>query len=298
MTICGKEVHAEGRLVRIARLAAERYEFLTDPIAAIEELRASGPRADLFTFVQSVAAAAVRYPHAMEWDNAAAVPVSTFETWWTKQINGKTRNMVRKAEKAGVEVRETPFDDDLVGGITAIYDECPVRQGRPFWHYHKGMDRVRRENATFLDRSVFLGAFAGGELIGFAKLVVDEARQQAALMQILAMIAHRDKAPMNALLAQAVRACADRGIPYLVYANFAYGNKQRDSLSDFKHHNGFQRVEVPRYFVPLTAVGRAALRLGLHRGLAARIPESVLARLRSVRSHWHAGELLSAWYPR
>src|SRR5262249_41788559 len=154
-----------------------------------------------------------------------------------QQINGKTRNMIRRAETKGVVVREVAFDDDLVKGISKIYDEVPVRQGRSFWHYGKALSAVRAENGTFLDRSVFLGAFHDGELVGFAKLVSDEAHTQAGLMQILSMIRHRDKSPTNALIAQAVRSCADRGIPFLVYANFSYGNKQRDSLSDFKQHN-------------------------------------------------------------
>jgi hypothetical protein len=37
-------------------------------------------------------------------------------------------------------------------------------------------------------------------------------------MHILSMIRHREKAPTNALIAQAVRSCAERGIPYLWYA--------------------------------------------------------------------------------
>jgi len=121
----------------------------------------------------------------------------------------------------------------------------------------------------------------------FAKLVSDEAQGQAGLMQILSMIQHRDKAPTNALIAQAVRSCAERGIPYLVYAKFTYGDKQRDSLSDFKQYNGFQRIEVPRYYIPLTRTGRVSLRLRLHHRLVDHIPEPVLAQLRKLRSLWH-----------
>jgi hypothetical protein len=101
------------------------------------------------------------------------------------------------------------------------------------------------------------------------------------------MARHMDKAPSNALVAAAVRSCAERGIPYLVYSQFSYGKKQRDSLSDFKQHNGFQRIEVPRYHVPLTVTGRIALRLGLHRRFAEQIPEPIFARFRIVRSRWY-----------
>ena len=156
-----------------------------------------------------------------------------------------------------------------------------IRQGRAFWHYGKDLDTVRRENATFLERSVFLGAFSGETLIGFAKLVSDDERRQAALMQIVSMIAYRDKAPTNALIAQAVRSCAGRRIGYLVYSQFAYGRKEHDGLSDFKQHNGFQRIDLPRYYVPLTAVGRIALCLRLHHNVIDHVPEPVLAQLRT-----------------
>jgi hypothetical protein len=228
-----------------------------------------------------------KYSFPMEWDNLAAVPVSSYDDWWTKQINGKTRNMVRRADKKGVTVKEVPFDDDLVRGISAIYNEVPTRQGKPFAHYGKDVETVRRISATFLDRSVFVGAFLDNQLIGFAKLVSDERREQAALMHIVSMMEHRDKAPTNALIAQAVRTCDDRGIRHLVYSNFTYGNKQRDSLSDFKENNGFQRIDVPRYYAPLTVAGRAAIRLGLHHRFTERIPEPVLVKLREFRTAWY-----------
>lgn len=292
MQVCGKDIQVEGRLIRIARLAAEGFEFLEEPEATLDALRESRVRIDLFTFTQNLPHTSPKYSYPMEWDNVAALPVSTFDHWWTQQINRKTRNMVRRAENKGIAVREVPFDDALIQGISAIYNESPIRQGRPFWHYGKELDTVRKVSGTFLDRSVFIGAFWGGSLIGFAKLVSDEAQGQAALMHIVSMIQHRDKAPTNALIAQAVRSCAERGIPYLVYSKFSYGKKRRDSLSDFKQHSGFQRIELPKYYVPFTFAGRAALRLGLHHRLVDRIPEPVLAQVRKIRSLWHAGRFL------
>jgi len=297
MRVCGKDIRIQGRLIRIARLAAEGYEFLEHPDAALDALRESGVRIDLFTFTQHLPDTSPKCGYPMEWDNVAAVPVSTFDHWWTRQINDKTRNMVRRAQKKGVAVREVPFDDAFVQGIFAIYNESPVRQGRSFWHYGKDLEIVRRENATFLDRSVFIGAFLGKTMIGFAKLVSDEARGQAGLMQILSMIQHRDKAPTNALIAQAVRSCAERGIPYLAYAKFSYGKKRRDSLSDFKQYNGFQRIAMPRYYVPLTLAGRLALGLGLHHRLADLMPAPVLTQLRKIRSLWHGRKFQVAKEP-
>jgi hypothetical protein len=287
MKIGGKDVELEGRLMRIARIDGERYCFLDDPEPVLQGLRKCGVRIDLFTFVQKLPETSPKYRYPMEWDNVAALPVSTFEHWWTRQIDGKTRNMVRRAEKKGLVVREIPFDDALVRGIWEIYNETPVRQGRPFLHYGEDVETVRKISATFMETSVFIGAFLGEKLIGFVKLTSDETRSQAGVMHIVSMLQHRDKAPTNALIAQAVRSCAERKIHYLVYSNFAYGKKQRDTLSDFKERNGFRRIDLPRYYVPLTGFGRLALHLGLHHSLLDHVPEVLLAQLRELRSAWY-----------
>ncbi|MGD0842663.1 MAG: hypothetical protein ABSA32_16065, partial [Candidatus Acidiferrales bacterium] len=203
------------------------------------------------------------------------------------RLGFKGRNKAKQAGKKGVVVREVPFDDDLVRGICEIYNESPVRQGRPFPHYGKSFDVVRKMSATFLDSSIFIGAFVGEELIGFIKLTNDENQTQSGIMHIVSKIKHRDKAPTNALVAQAVRSCADRKIPYLVYSNFAYGKKETSSLSDFKERNGFERVDVPRYYVPLTALGRIAFRLGLHHKLVDLLPGPVLLKAREMRDSWY-----------
>ena len=291
MEVCGKEIRIDGRLIRIAFLDGEGYQFLEDPDVALGVLRKSGTRIDLFTFIQKLSDISPRHSYPIEWDNMAALRVSTFDDWMTKQIDFKVRNKVRKAAKNGVVVREVPFDDSYVRGIHAIYNESPIRQGKPFWHYGKDLETVRKMNATFMDRSIFIGAFFEGNLIGFVKLVFDEDRSQAGLMQIVSMIGHQDKAPTNALIAQAVRSCAERGIPYLWYANMSYGKKQSDGLADFKRHSGFHKIELPRYYVPLTVAGRMALCLGLHHGMADWIPEPVAATYRRIRKQWYGRRL-------
>jgi len=288
MEVCGKEVRIRGRLIRIAFLDAEGYQFLEDPEAALRALRSSGSRADLFTFVQRLSDSAPKHGYPMERDNIAALRVTSFDDWMKNQIDFKARNKVRKAGKNGVVLREVPFDDDLIKGISAVYNESPIRQGKRFWHYGKDFDTVRKMTATFLEQSTFIGAFLDGNMIGFVKLVSDESGSQAGLMHIVSMIQHRDKAPTNALIAEAVRSCAERQISYLWYANFSYGRKQSDSLADFKRNNGFKRFEPPRYYVPLTVAGKIALRLGLHHSASDWIPEGIAAGYRRVRSFWYA----------
>jgi len=288
MEACSKEIRTRGRIVRVAHIDGEGFQFLENPEAAVEALRNSRPRVDLFTFIQRLAEPSPRYSYAMELDNFAVLRVSTFEHWWNKQIGFKARNKAKQAGKKGVVIKEAPFDDSFVQGIHAIYNESPLRQGKRFRHYGKDLDAVRAMSATFLDRSIFIGAFFEDSLIGFVKLVADENWSQAGLMHIVSMVRHQDKAPTNALIAQAVRSCADRKIPHLWYANFSYGNKQRSSLSDFKERNGFCRIDSPRYYVPLSSLGWAALRLGFHREVAHWIPEPVADTYRKIRGLWYA----------
>ena len=288
MEVCGKEIRFRGKLLRVARLEGEGYQFMDDPETALEPLLKIRPRPDLFTFIQRVSNPSPRHRFPMEWTNFAALPISTFDGWMSQQINKKTRNMIRKAEKKGVTLREAPFDEALIRGVHAIYNEAPIRQGRRFPHYGKDLDTVRRMTGTFLENSIFVGAFFDGELIGFAKLVTDDNGTQAGVMHLLSLHRHWDKAPTNALLAQAVRSCAERRIANLVYGQFSHGKREGDSLADFKKHNGFQKVEVPRYYVPLTLTGRVALRLGLHHTLMEWIPAPAVVQYRKMRSLWYA----------
>lgn len=281
----GRDLVVQGRLCRIAHIDGDGFKFLSDPELAIAALRDS--RADLFTFLQKLPETSPQYQYPFELDNLAVLPISTFDHWWTRQVDAKTRNMVRRAEKKGILVQEVPFDANLIRGIWAIYNECPIRQGKRFPHYGKDIETVWKMSATFLESSIFVGAFLDDQLTGFVKLTVDETRSQAGVMHILSMMQHRDKAPANALVAELVKTCAKRSIPYLVYANFAYGNKAHSSLSNFKANNGFQRLDLPRYYVPLTRWGAVAFRLGLHRRFSERVPEEVAAKLRELRARWY-----------
>lgn len=265
----GKSFLIQGRSIRVARLEDEWYEDLQDPEVIKASLRDLIPSPDVLTFWQRLPDVVPRYRYCMEHESIAALTIESYSSWWEKQVDSKTRNMVRKAEKKGVVVRTTEFDDSFVEGMTSIFNETPVRQGKHFWHYGKDFQTVKNEFSRFLFREEILGAYIGGELIGFIMLAF--AGNYAALGQIISKIAHRDKAPNNLLVAKAVERCAEKGIPYLVYANWVEG-----SLGDFKRHNGFEKVDLPRYFVPLSAMGKIFVTCKLYRGPQAIIPSPVL----------------------
>ena len=255
------------------RMVAAKEEWDVDvdnPEAVIHELNSQDLHADIFSFAQRIPHLKPTFSFRMELDNAAAIPIGTYEHWWTKQITQEARNKVRKCLKKGVIVRLVDFDDNLVIKIKEIYRETPLRRGVRFTHYEKTLDEVRMANATFLERACFIGAFWEDELIGFLKLVHTEGYTR--VMGILGKQAHRDKAPMNALIAKAVEICAQKNSPYITYGKMTYGSKGIDSLAKFKQENGFLMYTLPRYFVPLSTKGKIILALHLHKNFRDILP--------------------------
>jgi hypothetical protein len=280
MGVNGKRITVEGKVLRVARPHAceqqEWFEDVENPETLIEELQKSKDRPDILTFWQRLPDTEPRYPYQMERQSIAALPIKSYSFWWEKQIDRKARNKVRKAEKKGIIVRMASFDDTFVRGMTSIFNETPIRQGRRFLHYGKDFETIKREFSRFLFREEIFGAYLGDELVGF--IMVGDAGKYACLGQIISKIAYRDLAPTNALLAKAIERCAEKGFPYLVYAYWL-----DDSLGDFKRSNGFQRFGLPRYFVPLTPKGKLALKLGLHRGWKEVVPTHIRKSLKNVR---------------
>ena len=276
-----KSVSVSGSWLKVARLRDEWHHDVDEPAAFVRELSKSGVNVDLLSFWQRPPATEPRFAYYYENDPIAVLPVSTYDNWIKKQINSKTRNMLTKAEKKGVVVRPATFDDEFVRGMVAIFNESPVRQGRPFWHYGKDFETIKREFSRYLFREDLFGAYVDNELIGFIFLI--NAGHIAMLGQIISMIRHRDKSPNNALVAKAVEVCASRNVPFLAYAAWPAPG----SLREFKRHNGFECMELPRYYVPLTLKGRIALKLKLHHGASARIPEGILSRMKTLRSQFY-----------
>jgi hypothetical protein len=280
-TVGGQSLDVFGRFLTTARLTEEWFEDLSEPARFVEELKRARVKADLFTFWQRLPHLEPRHAYRMEWESIAVLPVTTYENWWKTQINNKTRNLVVKAQKKGVVVRIAAFDDAFVEGMTAIFNETPIRQERPFLHYGKSVATVRREFSRYLFREDLLGAYLGDELIGFVMLAA--AGPFMTMTQIISMVRHRDKSPNNALIAKAVEQCAERRVPALVYALWPRG-----PLREFKRHNGFKPVRLPRFYVPLTAKGRIALTLRLHRSPVEYLPEPTIEVLRHLRSKFYA----------
>jgi len=274
---------APGRLLRIAKLMDEELievESVTDPKAFLTRLKESGLKADIFTFAQRLPDETPRHPYPFEWDNLAVIRVTTFKEWWA-QLTDPVQRAVKKAKRLGVVVREIPLDDTFIQGIQGINNETPVRQGRAFWHYQKDFESVKAENSTYADRNIFIGAYLENELIGFVRMV--GVGGTAEIINILSKMQHYDKRPANALLAKAVEVCEQKGFERLVYCNYVYRDPS-SSLTEFKRRNRFEKVLVPRYYIPLTLKGQIALKLGLHHSVKELLPLAVIKMLVKLRT--------------
>jgi hypothetical protein len=143
VVINGQRFLISGGPLKFAALEEELFEDLKDPEQAIAELSKCSPCPDILTFCQRVPDIQPRYEYRMTSESLAVLPVSTYDHWWTKQQSRASRNKVRKSQKAGVEVRESDFDDTFVRGMVEIFNETPIRQGRKFWHFGKDFATVK-----------------------------------------------------------------------------------------------------------------------------------------------------------
>jgi hypothetical protein len=287
VVICGRTVVVTGKRIRMAQVKDEEVvEGVTvaAPETFIAKLKESELKADLFTFAQRPPEITPKYGYHLEWENWAVAATTSFNEWWENRLPQETRKNVRRAAKRGVVVKIVPLDDNFVKGVHRIYNETPVRGGRFFWHFGKDVETVKRGLTTYLDRSDFIGAYWNEELIGFIKIVyVDDI---ANLIHIISMNEHYDKRPMNALIAKAMELCQEKGISQLVYGRFVYGNNRQGSFVEFKRRNGFEQVNFPRYYVPLSLKGKVFVNLRLYRGLGGLIPEPFLQPLLRFRN-WY-----------
>jgi hypothetical protein len=285
--INSRAVVTSGKWIKIAAIQDEYWQATAceDPETYIRALRQShGFSADIFAFMQKLPEVTPKYPYPVDWDNVAAIKLSTYQNWFDK-LSPETRRNVRLAAKRGVITRVVEFNDDLINAIVCINSESPLRQGRRFPHYGKDFAAVKRDYESFLDRSVYIGAYLNGELIAFLKIVC--MGPVAGIMQLLSRMEHYDRKPANALIAKAVEHfCAAGKFSYLTYIRYHYGNKHKSPLTEFKRRNGFEEIAIPRFFVPLTTKGKIAIALNLHRSLVEILPEKAIYPLLALRTKW------------
>jgi hypothetical protein len=285
--IDNQEFRITGKAIRMMSLRNDYLDEIRDPELVINACREQKIPADILTFSQHIPDTHPKYAYHMEWETIAVIPITSYEEWFKRQIDHDTRKAINKAQKSGVKVIVQKFDGEVVRGLVGIFNETPIRQGRLYPFYGLGADAVAKIWSSDLHRCDFIVAYVGNEIAGFIKLLY--AKERALMTGTLAKLVHRDKAVMNALIAKSVEVCAAKAVPYLLYGKYNYGNKNEDDgLTVFKRHNGCQKIDEPRYYMPLSPRGWVGYKLGLHRGLSGILHPKAIQLLNSIRSSWYS----------
>lgn len=289
LTIDDKTIVVRGTWLRIAVIRSEDWlqTELQDPESCLRRLKeqaSHGLRADVFTFAQKLPATSPKYQYPFEWDSIAAVHLTSFREWW-EGLPQESRKNVRRSQKRGVVVSLKPFNDDLVRALVALNNDTPMRQGHRNDQFGSTFDQVKKDYSSFLDRSDCICAYHENELIGFLKIVYRG--EVASILNLLPNPRHSDKRPANAILAKAMELCAEKGVSYVTYGLFNYGNKKDSPLREFKIRNGFGEILVPRYYVPLTTWGKLCMKATLHRGFLGILPHSLITFGNKFRTKWY-----------
>lgn len=290
VTVRSAEVHGrlvivEGKWLRVASIYDEDLvegNAIENPQSFVKGLMTSDLKADLFTFRQKIPDTVPLYNElGPEYDSFAVIPITTYSEWLQNLAKSDVRSAINKSIKRGLVTRQAECDDQFIRGVVNIYNESPIRQGRPFWHYGKDFETVKQMTRTYIERSIFVASYLDDQLVGFIKMV--KVGNVCCTLHVISMMKYSDKKPTNALIGKAVEICASHGFSHLVYGNFVYKDPS-SSLTEFKKRNGFREMLIPRYYLPLTYRGRLALRTKLHHGVSARLPLGVWRALSNARA--------------
>jgi hypothetical protein len=265
---------ATGRLLRRVSPADEWHEgrVTTDDlprwlIAARGDRRLGGRHADLFTFWQGYPDTGPMLPYTYTYREVAVLPITTRAEWLARLTRTK-RQALAKAATLGMQIRPAQFNEAFIAGMVALFNESPIRQGRPFAHCGKDAAQVRQEFARHLDREIIFGAYQGERLVGFVFLAIGD--EIAHLEEIIAT-ATVPARPVNVAPSAPRSMCVARQIPALLYA---FG--PRGTPADFKRFP-FARIRCSST-MPLTwkvAAGGAAGVCTCRWGAPARLAVSV-----------------------
>ena len=283
-----------GKWIKTAYVKSETWldgAIVANPVKVIEKIKKEKLPADIFTFSQKLPDIQPEFEYPFVWDNIAAIPIKDFDDWWMNKLSKWTRKNIRRSARRGVAVKEATFDAQLIKGIMEINNDTPYRNARPFWHYGKSFEQVKKDYESFPDRSGFFGAYYEEQLIGILKLVY--MKDAVSILQILCKSGHADKRPANALISKAVEVASHRKAKYLVYGKYIYNEGEEGALTEFKRRNAFEKFLAPTYYVPITIKGMLLVKLKLYLGIKSMIPKSLMPFIRRQRGKYYQKSLIS-----
>jgi len=293
LQVDGKSIVRRGKFLKIAFVKDEQWleTPVADPARCVDALKGEklrDLRADIFTFASKLPSTEPEYPYPFELENVAAIRLNTFKEWW-EGLPQETRKNVRRSQKRGVRVEVKSLDQKLLEDLVELNNDSPVRQGKVYTHFGKTLEQVTKDQEDFLDRSDYICAYHEEELVGVVKLVYRG--NIAAILTFLPKASHADKRPANALMAKVVEICDQKKMLFITFGLFNYHNKKDTPLRDFKIRNGFEGIDVPRYYVALTLKGALGIKFNLYHGLMGVLPHSVITALVNARAKLYSLKL-------
>lgn len=170
---------------------------------------------------------------------AAILKVPSKYEQYLESVGPKTRNMIRKAERAGIIYNEFEWNDRL-SEIYEINTSSDSRQGhRMAASYRKYPDQVNS-----LEKSAYgihhIGGFIREKLVAYVELYV--LGNFAFVNRILGHRQHLTTGLMNGLIAACVQYALKSKIDYINYLTME--NLEENTLSSFKYRVGFRPCSV------------------------------------------------------
>lgn len=225
------------------------FSRYNDALHALDRFAAG----EIYQLSDRAYAAAIERPRLEGGLSAAILPLPASYEAYLRAIGDKSRNMVRKPEKAGFRIGRFDKNNHLED-IYQIHTSLDVRQGQPLQDHYR-----LRPHASYKGRAAWelvseewWGAFnPEGRLVGYVYLPGTNGEYLTSRI-----MGHGDYLKfgiMNALVAEIVRAHAgERG--HILYGMYEHGT---DGLRRFKDSMGFVPVPLHRYaFGPGARRGR------------------------------------------
>lgn len=177
--------------------------------------------------------------HRVYFHPAAILRIPSELKEYLQVIGPKSRNMLKKAERAGILCRLFNWNDHL-DEIFEINTSSEIRQGRKMTkNYRKYPRRVTIGQDSNFDIA-HIGAFVSQGLVAYAELY-----SYGNFSMVNRILGHKEFLKfgvMNALIMACVEYCIDHHVDYLNYLMMQ--DKDQDSLSAFKYRVGFRQYSI------------------------------------------------------
>ncbi|MDN7242169.1 GNAT family N-acetyltransferase [Planococcus sp. N028] len=157
------------------------------------------------------------------------------------QMPGKTRNMIRKAEKNGIEVRELDKEKYLEEFISIYYSTMDRKAAADYYYF--SMDYFLESFKLLSSNSVLFGAFLEGKMISSTLILINDNFMHYHLSG--GLTEYQSLGATNLLLFKIAEWGKERGIQ-MFHLGGGYSSK-KDSLYDFK--KSLSNIHPLKYYV-------------------------------------------------